>query len=106
MQHLVAVNEDASLTFEKYSEIWLRDYCRAEKAESQWKEDANVIRLHLNPAFGAVKLKSLTRSHLTSLKSQLLTATNTVSTSRPYRPKTVNTQIRKNTPEIFSFVHC
>lgn len=89
VQHLVGESDDDGITFSSYSELWMRDYCRVEKAETQWMEDASVLRHHLIPAFGDVKLRSLSKSHLANLKSQLHRAKKPKSNS-PYKPKTIN----------------
>jgi integrase len=67
----VAVEQARSPTFAEWSERWMRDYCRVEKAESQWRADACVIRLHLLPAFGKVRIVHLKKSHLAELKASL-----------------------------------
>lgn len=91
VDHLIAGNTENVMTFGEYSEGWLRDYCRVEKAESQWSEDERVIKNHLVPAFGGVKLKNLTKGHLAVLKTILSQAKKLGGkVARPYKPKTIN----------------
>lgn len=63
--------EGARLTFAKFAVTWLETVCRTEKARSQWAKDEEVVRVHLVPAFGEVRLAALRRSHLVQLKADL-----------------------------------
>jgi integrase len=47
-----------ALTFEQYAERWLRTYRRP--GEARIDHVRRVLRLHLNPAFGAIPLRDLT----------------------------------------------
>jgi hypothetical protein len=76
-------------TFDAFSERWLKEYCRVEKAESQWKEDASVIKHHLSPAFGALLISSLKKSHLIELKATLREKTHG-KRSKPLSAKSIN----------------
>jgi len=58
-------------TFKEFSERWYRDYCQVEKSESQWLADASVLKHHLVPAFGGLRLDRLKKSHLLALKTEL-----------------------------------
>ena len=81
--------DQGKITFAEYAEKWVRDYCRLEKAETQWRGDESAIRHHLLPAFGHIKLKDLTKRDLEELKQGL--RRKTVGTSaRPLRSKTIN----------------
>lgn len=62
-------------TFSEYADIWHRDYCKVEKAETQWAEDLSMINYHLRPAFGPVTLDKLKKSHLLELKVALRSKT-------------------------------
>ena len=59
--------------FSDFALRWLRDYCQVEKAETQWLDDASVIRQHLEPAFGRIRIAHLRKSHLLDLKAALRT---------------------------------
>lgn len=85
--------EDESLpppmpTFREFSERWMAEYCRIEKAETQWKEDQNRIDTYLVPAFGPKRLGELRRVDLESLKSRLAAGKGV--SGRKLRPKTIN----------------
>lgn len=58
-------------TFRTFAERWHRDYCRVEKAESQWVSDWNLIRIYLLPAFGDLELSELRKVHLLNLRARL-----------------------------------
>jgi integrase len=60
-----------SPTFSAFAGEWLRTVCRTEKARTQWVKDEEVVRRHLAPAFGEVRLCHLTKSHLVRLKAEL-----------------------------------
>ena len=60
-----------NITFEEFTERWLKDYCEVEKAESQWKSDGQKIRRHLTPALGSSALRDLRKSHLADVKVML-----------------------------------
>jgi integrase len=63
--------ERSTPTFAAFAARWLETVCKTEKAKSQWAKDEEVIRLHLVPAFGEVRLSALTKSHLIRLKADL-----------------------------------
>ena len=67
----IDVGQASSPTFADYSKIWMRQYCRVEKAESQWKEDQAVIDQHLIPALGSIRLIDLSKADLVKLKADL-----------------------------------
>lgn len=58
-------------TFSDFAKRWLKDYCRVEKSETQWRHDEQTIKNHLEPALGRVRLTNLRKSHLVQLKSEL-----------------------------------
>jgi integrase len=60
-----------SPTFAAFAAEWLQTVCKTEKAKTQWAKDEEVIRLHLVPAFGEVRLSALRRAHLVRLKADL-----------------------------------
>ena len=61
----------ASPTFAAFAATWLETVCKTEKARSQWAKDEEVIRLHLVPAIGEVRLSALRKAHLVRLKADL-----------------------------------
>jgi integrase len=77
------------LTFDEYAKVWIRDYCRVEKAESQWKEDASVIKHHLSPALGNLNIADLKKSHLIELKARLREKTHGTK-KKPLSAKSIN----------------
>lgn len=78
-----------SPTFAAWCDEWHRVYCKVEKAESQWRADETVIRVHLVPVLGEVRLKHLRRSHLIGLRDRLRTKT-AHGKRHALSPKTVN----------------
>lgn len=84
----IDLKEISSPTFREYSEIWLKEYCHVEKAESQWKEDRSTISLHLLPALADTRLVDLCKADLVRLKSDL--SRKTTSSGKSLSPKTVN----------------
>ncbi len=63
--------KESRQSFAEFSEVWLRDYCKIEKAASQLREDESRLRLYLNPAFGKRRLNSLAHVDLVQLKARL-----------------------------------
>lgn len=85
----VDTGQGASPTFEAYAVRWMRDYCKVEKAESQWREDQSVIDMYLIPAFGSRRLDELRKAHLVEFKSAMAKL-RSEKTKKPLSPKTVN----------------
>ncbi len=83
-------DEASDLTFSEFSEKWLNEYCRVEKAETQWKEDKSVIDNHLKPAFGAIQLGSLRKMDLNEVKLKLQRSFKPGKKRVLYAPKTIN----------------
>ena len=67
----VGLAEGADMTFDEFSAEWIERYCKLEKAESQWREDESVLRNHLSPAFGSLRLRDLRKANLQRLKEDL-----------------------------------
>ena len=63
--------ERSTPTFAAFAGRWLETVCKTEKAKTQWAKDEEVIRLHLIPAFGEVRLSALRKAHLVRLKADL-----------------------------------
>ena len=79
----------ASMTFLDFAALWLSDYCRVEKAESQWDGDEAVIQKYMVPAFGCIRLKDLGRSDLEKLKQEMRKMT-VGNKQKPLKGKTIN----------------
>lgn len=86
---LAGTAAETSPTFAEWADEWHRIYCRVEKAESQWKSDARVIRLHLAPMLGRVRLKALRASHLVAVRDHMRTKT-AHGKRHVLNPKTIN----------------
>jgi integrase len=93
IEHLISDEEVSQIKFCNFAEKWLAEYCRIEKAESQWFEDHSVIVNHLNPAFGEIYLNSLKKLDLSELKLKLQKAHKPGKQKSPYAPKTINNVI-------------
>jgi integrase len=72
---------ESVITFEEFAARWLKEYAQVEKAEDSATLDESIIRTHLDPAFGGVKLRHLTKHHLMKLRAEL---------KDTRKPKTVN----------------
>ncbi len=79
-----------SPTFRQFTERWLRDYCRVEKAESQWRRDELMIERHLMPLLGDRRLSELKKSHLVDVKVALKATLKGKALGVTLAPKTVN----------------
>lgn len=84
-----ADREPVDLTFTEFADRWLREYCRREKAESQWFTDESAIRIHLLPMLGAERLRAITRVDIMACRERLRVSEHP-KTRQPLRPKTVN----------------
>lgn len=62
----------SSPTFAQFAEVYLRDYVRVVKAESTWAHDEAVIRNHLTPYLGVLRLRELSKSHLVAVRAELI----------------------------------
>lgn len=80
---------DASMTFSDFADRWMTDYCKIEKAESQWVGDESVIRKYLKPALGNLRLSEISQSHLETFRRELKKRTH-AKTGRPLSIKTIN----------------
>jgi len=76
-----AIGKCEAITFGEFCQRWLADYCRVEKAPSQWVEDGKAIRTYLLPAFGEKRLSALRKGDLQALRGAL---------AARLKPKTVN----------------
>ena len=47
------------ITFQDFSELWLKDYAKEKVRETTYKRYSGIIRLHLNPYFGYFKLTQI-----------------------------------------------
>lgn len=88
----VDAGQGASPTFEAFAQRWMRDYCKVEKAESQWQEDQSVIDRYLVPAFGRLRLDELRKAQLVEFKATLAKV-DSERTKKPLSPKTVNNML-------------
>lgn len=79
----------ASLTFAEFADRWLEDYCKPEKAESQWSTDESAIRVHMKPVLGHMRLGQIKAAPLEAFRRQLRAKVNQ-RTKRALSPKTVN----------------
>lgn len=64
---------ESGLSFALFADRWMRDYCRVEKAESQWVSDWNLIKGYLLPTFGSSRLSELSKLSLLEFRGQLKT---------------------------------
>ena len=71
------------IKFENFSTMWHENYCKVEKSESQWVDDWSIIKIHLNPTFGSMKLCDLTKFELMNLRAAL-------KNGGKHAPKTIN----------------
>ena len=79
-----------NLTFSEFAEKWLRDYCEVEKSETQWAVDASIIKYHLNPVIGKLKIIELRKNDLLELKRGLMNKKKPGLKDSLLKPKTVN----------------
>jgi integrase len=79
-----------SPTFREFTERWLKEYCRVEKAESQWRRDQLMIERHLMPLLGDRRLSELKKSHLVEVKVALKATLKRKRIGVTLAPKTVN----------------
>lgn len=76
--------------FKTFAERWLRDYCRVEKAESQWRADEKNIRKHFLPAFEGRRISELKKHHLLEFRAQLKSRPKGKVKDKTLSAKTVN----------------
>jgi integrase len=65
------VRQGAEMLFADFADLWMRDYCRIEKAAGSVITDESLIRIHLKPSLGRVKLCGLTRPRLEEFRREL-----------------------------------
>jgi integrase len=70
-------------TFQEFSDKWYEDHCLVKKSPSQWTDDKSILRRHLIPFLGKIKLADLELKHLISLQSHLVR-------EKELKPRTVN----------------
>jgi integrase len=58
------VYESAKITVGEYLDSWLRDSVRGTVKETTYANYSYIIRVHISPALGRLKLKSLTPAHV------------------------------------------
>jgi len=58
------VFDDENMTVGEYLERWLSDCVRGSVRESTFDRDSSLVRLHLRPALGRLKLKKLSPVHV------------------------------------------
>jgi integrase len=56
--------ESAKITVGEYLDSWLRDSVRGTVKETTYANYSYIIRVHISPALGRLKLKSLTPAHV------------------------------------------
>lgn len=64
-------NSNAELTFADLAKRWVEGYCKVEKSETRWAADEQIVKLHLNPVLGELKVAEIKRAHLSLLKAEL-----------------------------------
>jgi hypothetical protein len=66
------VFDAGSLKVGEYLDLWLSDFVRGTVRTSTFERHEQIIRAHLAPAFGRMKLKNLTPAHMRSLHREKL----------------------------------
>ncbi len=61
------VFDDENLTVEKYLDRWLSDSVRGSVRVSTHERYRQIVRLHIKPVIGRVRLKALTPAHVQTL---------------------------------------
>jgi len=84
-----AEREPVDLTFAEFADRWMRDYCKREKAQSQWYADESTLRIHILPVFGAMRLREITKVDVAGFRERLRDSKHP-KTGAPLKPKTVN----------------
>lgn len=79
----------ATMTFAEYAARWLEEYCKQQKAESQWSTDESAIRVHMLPTLGDIRLCQLKPAMLEEWRRNVRTRKDK-RTEKPLSPKTVN----------------
>ncbi len=60
------------ITVEKYLLLWVTDYIKGTVKHSTWKRYEQLVRVHLVPELGTLRLSKLTAAHVQSLYSRKL----------------------------------
>jgi integrase len=68
------VSNAGALTVGEYLNRWLSDTIKGTVRVSTFERHEQIVRVHLLPAFGRVKLKALTPAHVRSLHREKLDA--------------------------------
>jgi len=68
------VFDAGNLTVGEYLDRWLKDSVRGTVRISTFERHEQIIRAHLMPSFGRMKLKALTPAHVRSLHREKLDA--------------------------------
>lgn len=77
--------EDRSVTFAEFAEEWLATYVRTNNRASEQRTKAGVMRKHLLPHFGELKLEAVQRREIEAYKSAKL--------DEGLVPKTINNHL-------------
>ena len=83
------VRQGAEMLFGDFADRWMRDYCRLEKSAGSQVTDESLVRIHLKPTLGHVKLGQLTRPRLEEFRRELRERRHP-RTGKPLSTKTVN----------------
>jgi integrase len=68
------VFDAGTLTVSAYLDRWLNDSVRDTVRQRTWERYEQIVRVHLKPAFGRMKLKNLTTTHARALYREKLDA--------------------------------
>ena len=63
-----------NLTLGKYLDRWMADSVRDTVRQRTWERYESIVRVHIKPSLGRIKLKSLTPTHVRSLYREKLDA--------------------------------
>lgn len=83
------VKQGAEMLFRDFADRWLRDFSRLEKSAGSQVTDESLVRIHLKPTLGNVKLAQLTRARLEEFRRDLRERRHP-RTGKPLSTKTVN----------------
>lgn len=74
--------EQEQTTFALWADKWFKIYAQVEKSESTWSNDEQIIKNHINPIIGNLRLSDIKKMHGQDLKSSV--------SAKGLKPKTVN----------------
>jgi integrase len=78
-----SLGDEFAITFSEFTEVWLRNYGAVHKTEGALKNDRQIMRDYLVPAWGPKPLTSVTKRDIANLQGKL------VAEGR-IKPKTIN----------------